>query len=176
MININIPAKTEDGYYNAIIEIPIGATVKYEYRPDLNIIEVDRFTYTAFAYPFNYGFIPSTLGGDKDPVDIIVFSSQPIEQHCLVKVRFLGALITQDEEGQDTKIIAIPTAKVDPFYKEIISLDQLPSMTLERIKHFYENYKSIEPGKWVKVSGWEGIETATKIVEDGIKRLIDQKP
>lgn len=165
-----ISASAKDGLYNAIIEIPIGSNAKYEYRPELDIIEVDRFNYTAFTFPFNYGFIPGTMSEDKDPIDIVVISSQPILQGCLVQVRLLGTLLTEDEEGVDPKIIALPKGKVDPFYKEIETLDQLPNIVKDRIKHFYENYKSIEPGKWVKVNGWQGKDEAEKIVKEGIER------
>ena len=166
----NISASAKDGLYNAIIEIPIGSNAKYEYRPELDIIEVDRFNYTAFTFPFNYGFIPGTMSEDKDPIDVVVISSQPILQGCLVQVRLLGTLLTEDEEGIDPKIIALPKGKVDPFYKDIETLEQLPGIVKDRIKHFYENYKSIEPGKWVKVNGWQGKNEAEKIVKESIER------
>jgi len=166
----NISATAKDGLYHAIIEIPIGSSAKYEFRSELGLIEVDRFNYTAFSFPFNYGFIPGTMSQDNDPIDIVVISSQPILQGCLVQVRLLGTLLTEDEEGIDPKIIALPKAKVDPFYKEIQSLDDLPAGVKDRIKHFYENYKSLEPGKWVKIQGWQSREEAEKIVGEGIAR------
>lgn len=167
----NLQAEAKDGLYHAIIEIPIGSTAKYEYRPGLEIIEVDRFNYTAFSFPFNYGFIPGTMSEDKDPIDIVVIASQPIAQGCLAQVRLLGTLLTEDEEGIDPKIIALPKGKVDPFYKEVETLDDLPAIVKDRIKNFYENYKSLEPGKWVKIQGWQGKAEAEKIIKGGIERF-----
>lgn len=166
----NIPAKTDKGLLNVVIEIPIGAQTKYEYDEERDIIVVDRFNYTAFAFPFNYGFIPQTASTDKDPLDVVVISHQPVSTGCLIECHVIGTLVTEDEEGIDPKLIAVPKPKVDPLYGNYNDVDELPSIWRDKIKHFYENYKSIEPGKWVKVSGWQGKAEAEKIVEEGMVR------
>lgn len=139
---------------NVVVEIPMGSQIKYEYDKDLGIIKADRFLYTAFTYPFNYGFIPQTWSEDEDPLDIVVLSSQPLSTGTLVEARILGMLATEDEEGGDAKLVAAPKAKVDPVYADFKTLDDVPEHLKNKVRHFYENYKSIEPGKWVKVTGW----------------------
>ncbi len=155
---------------NVIVEIPIGSGIKYEYDKDKQIIVADRFLYTAFRYPFNYGFIPGTWSEDEDPLDIVVVSSEPVATGTLIACRVVGMLATQDEEGTDAKLIAVPKAKVDPAYAKVESIEDLPEFLKNKIKHFYENYKSIEPGKWVKVTGWKSKEEAQKEVETAIDR------
>lgn len=166
----DIPAGDPKDLVNVVVEIPMGSQIKYEYDKDKGIIVVDRFTYTAFTFPFNYGFIPGTWSGDEDPLDIVVVSSQSISTGILVEVRLLGMLATKDEEGEDAKLIAVPKAKVDPFNAQYNSLDDLQDVLKNKIRHFYENYKSIEPGKWVKVTGWLPKAKAVEEVEASIKR------
>lgn len=166
----DIPAGEPEKLVNVVIEIPMGSQIKYEYYKDLGIIAADRFLYTAFAYPFNYGFIPNTWSEDEDPLDIVVIASQPLSIGTLVESRVIGMLATEDEEGKDAKLVALPKAKVDPFYADIDDIKNLPEALKNKIKHFYENYKTIEPGKWVKVTGWKTKKEAIKTVVDGIKK------
>lgn len=155
---------------NVVVEIPLGSSTKYEYHDDVKTIVADRFLFTAFTYPFNYGFIPQTWSEDEDALDIVVLSSQPISTGVLVECRIIGMLDTEDEEGGDPKLIAVPKAKVDPVFAHIDSVDDLPEHLVNKIKHFYENYKTIEPGKWVKVKGWKSKAEAQKEVQDSIDR------
>lgn len=166
----DIPAGNPKELVNVVVEISIGSGIKYEYDKDKQIIVADRFLYTAFTYPFNYGFIPGTWSEDEDPLDIVVISSQPVATGTLIECRVIGELLTEDEEGKDAKLIAVPKAKVDPAYASIDNIDDLPHYLKNKIKHFYENYKSIEPDKWVKVTGWLSKENAQKTVEESVKR------
>lgn len=162
--------KPED-LLNVIIEIPIGSQIKYEYDHKLQVMVADRFLYTAFTYPFNYGFIPGTWSEDNDPMDIVVVSSQPVLTGTVISCRVIGVLETEDEEGGDAKVIAVPKAKIDPAFADVNDISDLPEYLKNKIKHFYENYKSIEPGKWVKVTGWQGREEAIKQVSECIDRF-----
>lgn len=166
----DIPAGDPAKLVNVVIEIPVGSRIKYEYDKDLQIIKADRFLYTAFTYPFNYGFIPGTWSEDEDPLDIVVVSSETVSTGTLIECRIIGMLETEDEEGKDAKLIAVPKAKVDPVFAKVETVSDLPESMVNKIKHFYETYKSIEPGKWVKVSGWSDKETAVKTVTDAISR------
>jgi inorganic pyrophosphatase len=155
---------------NVVIEIPIGSQTKFEYHDDVKTIVVDRFLYTAFSYPFNYGFIPQTWSDDEDALDIVVLSSQPIPTGVVIECRVIGMINTEDEEGGDPKLIAVPKAKIDPVYADIDDVSKLPEHIKAKVTHFYENYKTIEPGKWVKITGWTGKDEAVKTVEESIKR------
>jgi inorganic pyrophosphatase len=166
----DIPAGDPQNHVNVIVEIPVHSHIKYEYDKDLQIIVADRFLYTAFAYPFNYGFIPQTWSEDEDPLDIVVLSSQPVHIGSLMECHVIGMLETEDEEGKDAKLIAVPKAKVDPGYADITDIDQLPEFMRSKIRHFYENYKSLEPGKWVKVTNWLNRSQAIQVIEQGIAR------
>ncbi len=153
---------------NVVVEIPMGSNIKYEYDQELGIIKVDRFLYTAFSYPFNYGFIPQTLGHDSDPIDILVINQQPLLPGSLIECRIIGMLESEDEAGGDTKIVAVPGPKIDPSHENTESLEQIPESTKNKIAHFYEMYKSLEPGKWVKVVGWKDQNEAIATVKAGI--------
>lgn len=166
----DVPAGDPNKLLNAIIEIPVGSHIKYEYDKDLQIIKADRFLYTAFTYPFNYGFIPGTWSEDEDPLDVVVVASERIEPYMLVEVRIIGMLETEDEEGNDAKLIVVPKAKIDPVYAHVQSTDDLSDAIKNKIKHFYETYKSIEPGKWVKVTGWTTKEEAINQVQKAVDR------
>jgi inorganic pyrophosphatase len=166
----DIPAGDPNKLVNVVVEISIGSQIKYEYNKDLGIIAADRFLYTAFTYPFNYGFIPGTWSEDEDPLDIVVIASQPVATGTMLECRIIGILNTEDEEGGDAKLIALPKAKIDPTYAEIETIDDLPDHLKNKIQHFYENYKTIEPGKWVKVTGWGSKEDAIKEVNACIER------
>lgn len=156
---------------NVIIEIPMNAgPVKYEFCKDSGMLSVDRFMPTSMSYPCNYGFIPHTLSGDGDPVDVLVHTNFPILAGAVVEVKPIGVLITEDEKGSDEKVLAVPANKIDPFFANVNDITDLPEILLEKIKHFFENYKSLEKGKWVKVTGWQNSEAAKKIILESVKR------
>lgn len=159
---------------NVVIEIPLGSGVKYEYHHDVKTIVVDRFLYTAFTYPFNYGFIPQTWSGDEDALDIVVLSSQPVATGVIIECKLLGILATEDEEGVDAKLVAVPKSKIDPFMGNLTSLEDLPDAVKNKIQHFYENYKSIEPGKWVKVTDWLPRQEAIRQVDEAIQSYLQK--
>ncbi|MEK6733926.1 MAG: inorganic diphosphatase [Pseudomonadota bacterium] len=154
---------------NVIIEVPMGSDpVKYEMDKDSGAIMVDRFVQTAMFYPCNYGFVPNTLSKDGDPVDVLVIANYPIIPGAVIKSRPIGVLVMEDESGQDEKILAVPTTKLDPYFSNISSYKDLPEIFINKITHFFENYKALEKGKWVKVSGWEDEKSAKNIITEGI--------
>ncbi len=155
----NVP---EDIY--ALIEIPQGSNVKYELNKKSETIFVDRFLFTAMFYPANYGFIPNTLADDGDPIDVLVVSRQPVVPGSVIRCRPVGVLIMEDENGKDEKIIAVPTTKIDPTFKDIKEVFDLPEAMLEQIKHFFEHYKDLEPGKWVKLKEFKPADLAKKMI------------
>src|SRR3989338_3244717 len=140
---------------NVFVEIPQGSSIKYELDKESGVIFVDRFMYTAMAYPFNYGFIPNTKADDGDPVDVLVISSEPVHPGVVIASRPIGMLEMEDEAGIDTKILAVPTAKVDPFMAHISDIDDIDETTKEKIRHFFEHYKELEKGKWVKLKNFK---------------------
>ena len=146
---------------NVVIEIPANADpIKYEVDKDSGAIFVDRFMGTSMRYPVNYGYVPQTLGGDGDPVDMLVVAPFPLLPGVVVRVRPVGCLNMEDDGGEDTKLIGVPVDKLTPLYKNVREYTDLPELLLGQIKHFFENYKALEPGKWVKLTGWEGSEAA----------------
>ena len=155
---------------NALIEIPKGSGVKYEYDKKYEIISVDRILHTSMVYPYNYGYIPGTLSEDGDPIDILVVTNTPFHPNTLITVRPIGALLMKDEEGIDTKLVAVPVDKVDPDAKGINDIKDLNDHVKKMVGHFFSYYKSIEPGKWAEVSGWVGAEEAFKFINEAIKR------
>ncbi|NCO32019.1 inorganic diphosphatase, partial [bacterium] len=140
---------------NVFIEVPQNSNVKYELDKKSGAIMVDRFLYTAMNYPFNYGFIPQTLAEDNDPLDVLVISSQPVTPGTVMPARIIGMLEMEDEEGIDTKLLAVPTQKVDPFMGSYKDVNDLPEMLKNKIRHFFEHYKELEPVKWVKIKDWK---------------------
>ena len=156
---------------NAIIEIPYGSSVKYEVDKDSGAVVVDRVMYSAMFYPANYGFIPHTLADDGDPVDILVLNEYPLQAGSVIKVRLIGVLIMEDESGMDEKLLALPVSKIDPRYDKISSLDDLPQITRDRIKNFFETYKMLEPNKWVKVKEYKDKAAAVAILQQSIKNF-----
>ncbi len=152
----------------AIIEVPYGSNVKYELDKESGAIEVDRVMYSAMFYPANYGFVPNTLSDDGDPADILVICEYPLYPGCFIKSRLIGVLLMEDESGIDEKLIAVPADKIDPSYKDIQDINDLPQHTLNKIKNFFETYKMLEPNKWVKVTGFEGKQRAQEILEAAI--------
>ncbi|HIE58900.1 MAG TPA: inorganic diphosphatase [Persephonella sp.] len=159
----------EDIY--VVIEIPQGSSIKYEVDKESGAVFVDRFLFTAMYYPFNYGFIPNTLAEDGDPTDVLVISSQPVVPGSVIRSRPIGMLEMEDEEGIDTKIIAVPVSKLDRSFDNINDVNDLPDATLEKIKHFFEHYKELEKGKWVKVKEFKSAEIAKEAIKQDLKRI-----
>jgi inorganic pyrophosphatase len=155
---------------NVLVEISAGSSVKYELDKNSGAIFVDRFAYTAMFYPFNYGFMPQTSGQDGDPVDILLISTYPVTPGTVVAARPIGMLEMEDEEGVDTKILALPIKKVDPFYAHIEDVAQLPDAVKNLIKHFFEHYKELEPGKWVKTRNFLSKEKAIEVIKKALSR------
>ncbi|WP_104726222.1 inorganic diphosphatase [Helicobacter felis] len=153
---------------NAIIEIPYGSKVKYEVDKDSGAVVVDRVLYPSMVYPANYGFVPHTLGGDGDPADILVLNDDPLQAGSVIKCRLVGVLFMEDEGGVDEKLLAVPVEKIDLRYAKIQSLEDLPPITLEKIKHFFETYKDLEKDKWVKVKGFGNKAQAQEVLEKAI--------
>lgn len=154
---------------NVFIEIPQGVSVKYELDKESGVVFVDRFLYTEMDYPFNYGFVPNTLAGDGDPIDVLVLCSKPVAVGVVIPARPIGMLAMTDEAGEDTKVVAVPLAKVDPKFADYHDIADVPKKILDDIKYFFENYKKNEPGKWVKVSGWKGKKDALEEVRKAMK-------
>ncbi len=157
----------------AVIENPKGTHNKYELDEELNVIKLDRVLHTAMFWPFDYGFIPQTLSGDGDPLDVMVLTDSPTFPGCVVEIRPIGVLITEDEKGQDEKLLAVQTK--NPHYSEIDSLEKVPAHILKEIAHFYEEMKKLEPGKWVKVKGWEPKEKALTIIREAHENYTKKK-
>lgn len=164
------PGKNAPEIVNIIVEIPAFSSVKYEYDEELGAIRVDRVLYTSMVYPFNYGFIPGTMEEDGDPVDVLVISDYPFMPGSVVEVRPVALLEMEDEEGVDSKVVAVPKDKIEPKYSGIRDLKDLPEIVRRKIEHFFEHYKELEPGKWVKIKGWKGAEEARRKILDAIKR------
>ena len=154
---------------NVIIEIPMhAAAIKYEIDKETGAMFVDRFLATAMHYPCNYGYIPHTLSGDGDPVDVLVVSPLPIVPGAVVRCRPIGMLRMEDEAGDDTKVLAVPIDRLSPLYRTVQSVRDLPEITLAQIAHFFQHYKDLERGKWVKVGGWVGPEEAKQEILAGV--------
>lgn len=156
---------------NIVVEIPKGSSIKYEFDTATGLLFVDRKLYTAMNYPFNYGFIPRTLEMDGDPVDALILGEDPVVPLSIVKSRPIGVLLTEDEEGQDSKVIATPVSKIDPTFSKIDDIKDLPEYIENQITHFFEHYKELEEGKFVKVKGWEGKQGAVKKITESIQRF-----
>jgi inorganic pyrophosphatase len=156
---------------NVVIEIPMnGDPIKYELDKETGALFIDRFMSTAMHYPCNYGYIPHTLSDDGDPVDVLVITPFPLIPGVVVRCRPLGMLKMTDEAGGDEKLVAVPIDKLTAIYREIQSVRDLPEITLNQIAHFFQHYKDLEPGKWVKLEGWVGPEEAKKAIIDGVKK------
>lgn len=151
-----------------IVEVPYRSFVKYEFDEKINSIRCDRILNTSMTYPGNYGYIPNTLSGDGDPLDILMLSDYQIYPGTTIRVKIIGVLITEDEKGQDEKILAVPGNKVDPNYREINDLDDLSGFQLKKIRHFFEHYKDIDESKWVKVQDFKNAKEAFKIYETSL--------
>lgn len=161
---------------NVIIEIPMNAEpIKYEVDKETGAMFVDRFMSTAMHYPCNYGYIPHTLSGDGDPVDVLVLSPFPLITGVVLRCRPVGMLKMEDEAGEDTKLLAVPIDKLTNLYRAVNSPRDLPELTLAQIAHFFQHYKDLEPGKWVKVEGWVGPQEAKKEILEGVARYARAK-
>jgi inorganic pyrophosphatase len=163
------PGKDAPDAFNVIIEIPMNADpVKYEVDKESDAIFVDRFMSTSMHYPTNYGYVPRTLSGDGDPVDVLVITPVPLISGVVVTCRPIGILKMQDEAGDDGKVLAVPIDKILSIYTQWQKPEDLNPARLNTIAHFFQHYKDLEPGKWVKVVGWEGVDAARKEIMDGI--------
>jgi inorganic pyrophosphatase len=153
-----------------VVEIPANHDpIKYEIDKESDALFVDRFVGTAMFYPANYGYVPNTLADDGDPLDVLVVTPYPVQPGSVVRARVVGKLNMEDEAGIDTKLLAVPHDKLTPLYKHVKEYTDLPELLLAQIKHFFENYKALEPGKWVKVTGWEGSDAAKQDILKAIE-------
>ena len=160
---------------NVIIEVPVqGAPIKYEMDKDAGALVVDRFLYTAMRYPGNYGFIPHTLSEDGDPCDVLVPNDRGIIPGAILAVRPVGVLMMQDEAGGDEKILAVPAQRLTRRYDTIENFTDLPEITIRQVEHFFEHYKDLEPGKWVRVLGWGDAEAAQDCIRRAIERAAER--
>lgn len=157
------------GEVNVVIEIPKDSNIKYELDRETGAIFVDRFLYTAMNYPFNYGFVPGTLAEDGDPLDIIVLSEYAVAPGTIIPSTIIGMLEMEDEEGIDTKVLSVPSIKIDPFFGVYKNITDVPDAIKNKLKHFFENYKTLEPGKWVKIKEWKDKKTAIEALKRSIK-------
>ena len=156
--------------FNVVIEIPMNADpIKYEVDKESGAIFVDRFMGTAMHYPCNYGYIPDTIADDGDPCDVLVITPFALIPGVVVRCRALGVLKMTDEAGGDSKILAVPVEKILPVYANLQKVEDVPELTLRQIQHFFEHYKDLEKGKWVKVEGWEGPDAAKAEILAGVK-------
>jgi inorganic pyrophosphatase len=163
------PGKKLPDQFNVVIEIPMNADpVKYEVDKESGAIFVDRFMSTAMHYPTNYGYVPKTLSGDGDPVDVLVITPVPLIPGVVVPCRPIGILMMEDEAGVDGKVLAVPIDKILSIYTQWQKPEDLNPLRLKTIAHFFEHYKDLEPGKWVKILGWEGVDSAKKEIMDGV--------
>ncbi len=160
---------------NVVIEIPKGSSIKYEIDDETGAVFVDRKLFTAMFYPCNYGFIPQTMEKDGDPVDVLVLGNDPVVPSAVIRAHPVGVLITADEEGEDAKVVAVPISKVDPTFSEVKDVGGMPQYLQDQIKHFFEHYKELEKGKYVKVKGWENRESAKKKIIDAMERYTKEK-
>ena len=165
------PGKNVPDAFNVIIEIPMNADpVKYEVDKATGAIFVDRFMSTSMHYPTNYGYVPKTISGDGDPVDVLVMAQFPLPPGVVVRCRPVGMLDMVDEAGNDAKVLAVPVDKLTAMYRDVQSPRDLPQIMLDQISHFFQHYKDLEPGKFVNLLGWLGAEEAKKEIIKGIER------
>jgi inorganic pyrophosphatase len=156
---------------NAVVEIPLGGLpIKYELDKASGALWVDRFLHTAMFYPGNYGFVPHTLSADGDPCDVLVISQVPVVPGSVIRCRPIGALLMEDEAGGDEKVIAVPAPDLHPFYDDVKEPGDLPQVLRDQVAHFFQHYKDLEPGKWVKVTDWLGADDARRLVSESITR------
>ena len=156
---------------NVIVEVPVGGEpIKYELDKEAGTLIVDRFLYTSMRYPGNYGFIPPTLSGDGDPVDVLIANSRAIAPGAVISVRPVGVLLMEDNAGMDEKIVAVPSQHISQRFDGISNYSDLPEITIRQIEHFFAHYKDLEPGKWVKIVRWGDADEARKLILEGVAR------
>jgi inorganic pyrophosphatase len=156
---------------NVIVEVPIGGEpIKYEMDKAAGTLVVDRFLHTPMRYPGNYGFVPHTLSEDGDPIDVLVANTRPIVPGAVINVRPIGVLRMEDDAGGDEKILAVPVPRLTRRYEHVHNYTDLPRITLEQVQHFFEHYKDLEPGKWVKMLGWGDADEAKALIRAAIER------
>lgn len=156
---------------NVVVEVPIGGEpIKYELDKESGTLYVDRFLHTPMRYPGNYGFVPHTLSDDGDPIDVLVANTRPIVPGAVINVRPIGVLRMEDDGGGDEKIIAVPVPRLTKRYQNVHNYTDLPAITREQIQHFFEHYKDLEPGKWVKLIGWGDADEARRLIVEAIAR------
>ena len=162
---------------NVIVEVPVGGEpIKYELDKKAGTLVVDRFLYTSMRYPGNYGFMPHTLSGDGDPLDVLIANQRGIVPGAIVAVRPIGVFNMQDEAGIDEKIIAVPVSRLTRRYDQVQDYMQLPDITIKQIEHFFEHYKDLEDRKWVKALGWGDVHEAKRVVLESIERAKGSPP
>ncbi|MDY8109056.1 inorganic diphosphatase [Fulvimarina sp. 2208YS6-2-32] len=156
---------------NVIIEVPIGGEpIKYELDKESGALFVDRFLFTPMRYPGNYGFVPHTLSDDGDPIDVLILNTRPLIPGCVIPVRPIGVLVMEDDGGQDEKVIAVPTTKMTRRYESVKTVADMPEITLKQVEHFFEHYKDLEPGKWVKIHEWGDVDRARDMISKAVER------
>ena len=170
MMNVK-PGKNAPNEVNVLIEIPKGSNVKYEFDKEMNVMVVDRFSMTTMDYPCNYGFIPNTLSGDGDPADVLVLSEKSIMPGVVISTRPIGMLEMEDESGIDAKILAVPAVTGDITFGSMNNITDVPESIKNQIKHFFEHYKDLDKGKWVKLKDWKGKEEAIAEIKKSIEAV-----
>ena len=156
---------------NAVVEVPVGGEpIKYELDKEAGTLVVDRFLYTSMRYPGNYGFIPHTLSGDGDPIDVLIANQRAIVPGAVIAVRPIGVFLMEDEAGVDEKVVAVPVSRLTRIYDQVREHIQLPEITVKQIEHFFAHYKDLEERKWVKVLGWGDAAEAKRMILEGIAR------
>ncbi len=163
--------------FNVIVEIPMNADpIKYEVDKESGALFVDRFMMTAMHYPANYGYVPQTVAADDDPVDVLVHTPFPLLPGVVVRCRAVGLLRMEDEAGGDAKVLAVPADDICPLFVYWKTIEDVPEVRLQQIQHFFEHYKDLEPGKWVRVVGWSGVEAAHEEITRGMGRHAASRP
>jgi len=161
---------------NVVVEVPVGGEpIKYELDKDAGTLFVDRFLYTPMHYPGNYGFVPHTLAADGDPLDVLVCNTRAIVPGAVMNCRPVGMLIMEDDGGGDEKLIAVPSSRLTQRYDKVHTVNDLPEITLSQIRHFFEHYKDLEPGKWVRIDRFANVDEARQMVVDCIARAQAQQ-
>ncbi|MGF6173247.1 inorganic diphosphatase [Ensifer sp. 4252] len=161
---------------NVIVEVPVGGhPIKYEMDKEAGTLVVDRFLYTPMHYPGNYGFVPHTLSDDGDPIDVLICNTRPLVPGCVINVRPIGVMMMEDNSGKDEKIIAVPSGHLTQRYDKVHEYTDLPEITLKQIEHFFEHYKDLEPGKWVKIFGWKDAAVAKQLIKEAVERAKGEK-
>ncbi|MEM6496799.1 MAG: inorganic diphosphatase [Pseudomonadota bacterium] len=165
------PGENPPDDLNVIVEVPVGGEpIKYELDKASGTLFVDRFLYTPMRYPGNYGFVPHTLSEDGDPIDVLVCNTRAIVPGAVIPCRPVGVLIMEDDGGGDEKIIAVPSSRTTMRYDKVVTYTDLPTITIEQIQHFFEHYKDLEPGKWVKIKEWGHADTAMRMIVEALER------